>query len=263
VTHPFFRAARPLVFAHRGGAGLAPENTLVAFDQGLASGADGLEIDVHLSRDGVVVVHHDPTVDRTTDRRGDIGAFTVAELERMDAGYRFSRSGLFPFRGQGIGVPTLAAVLARYRETRIIIEMKQDDPALAQATVELVRAADAVERVCLGAFGWRVLRAARALEPAVASGASRIEVRWALWRSRIGWPVRHVAYDGYQVPEISKGRRVVSARFVAHARAAGLPVQVWTVDRVEDARRLLGWQVHALITDRPDVIVPLVADPPG
>jgi glycerophosphoryl diester phosphodiesterase len=256
--HPFFRVARPQAFAHRGGGGLAPENTFAAFDAGLAHGADGIELDVHLSRDGVVVVHHDATVDRTTDRSGAIGDFTAADLERVDAGYQFSRDATFPFRGQGIGVPTLAAVLARYRDTRVIIEMKQDEPALARATVRIVREAGAVDRVCLGAFGWRVLRTARALEPDIASGASKLEVRWALWRSRIGWPIRRAGYHGYQVPEISRGRRVVSPRFVAHAREAGLPVQVWTVDRVEDARRLLGWNVDALITDRPDVIVPLV-----
>lgn len=260
VMHPFFRTTRPLVFAHRGGAGLAPENTLAAFDAGLACGADGLELDVHLSRDGAVVVHHDRTLDRTTDRTGALGNLTAEELARVDAGFRFTRSGAFPFRGQGIGVPTLAAVLARYPDTKIIVEMKQDDDALAAATIEVIRAAGAVDRVCLGAFGARVLRAARALEPAVASSASRQEVRWALWRSRLGWPVRRPAYHGYQVPEVSRGRRVVSARFVAHAHAADLPVQVWTVNRTEDAERLLGWRVHALITDRPDLIVPVARD---
>lgn len=258
VIHPFFRSGRPLVFAHRGGAGLAPENTLTAFDTGLAQGADGLELDVHLSRDGVVVVHHDPTLDRTTDHTGGIGRLTAAELARVDAGFRFSRDGAYPFRGQGIGVSTLTAVLARYRNTRIIVEMKQDEAALARATLAVIREADAVDRVCLGAFGSRVLGAARALEPAIASGASRLEVRWALWRSRAGWPVRRPRYHAYQVPEISRGRRVVTARFVAHARAADLPVLVWTVDHAEDATRLLGWDVSALITDRPDLIVPVV-----
>jgi glycerophosphoryl diester phosphodiesterase len=254
-----------LAFAHRGGAGVAPENTLAAFDAGLALGADGLEIDVRLSRDGVVVVHHDPTLDRTTDHIGDVGRFTASELDRVDAGYRFLRNGAHPFRGQGIGVPRLATVLARYRDTRVIVEMKENDAELARATVEVVRAADAVDRVCFGAFGWRVLRAARTLAPTVPSSASRVEVRWALYRSRWRCPVRHAAYHVYQVPEISRdGHRVVSPRFVADARDAGLPVQVWTVDRPDDADRLMGWGVSALITDRPDVIVPLVnARPAG
>src|SRR5262245_59392185 len=105
MRHPFFAASRPLVFAHRGGSALAPENTIAAFDNGLALGADGLELDVHLSRDGEVVVHHDATLDRTTTLTGPIAARTVDELGR-------------------VGVPTLAEVLARYRDTRLIVELK-------------------------------------------------------------------------------------------------------------------------------------------
>jgi glycerophosphoryl diester phosphodiesterase len=257
--HPFFRASGPLAFAHRGGARLAPENTIEAFDAGMRHGADGLELDVHLSRDGRVVVHHDTTLDRTTDRQGPIGRFTADELERVDAGYHFAADGSRPFRGQGIGIPTLDVVLARYRDTRIIIEMKQDEPQLAQATVEAVRTAGAADRVCLSSFGGRVLRTARELAPGIASGASRLEVRLALYRSRLRWPVRRPRYAGYQVPEISRGgHRVVSPRFVRHAHLASLPVQVWTIDGADDAERLLAWGVDALITDRPDVIVPIV-----
>src|SRR3954471_12466315 len=100
ATHSFFDSPRPLVFAHRGGAALAPENTIAAFDNGLALGADGLELDVHLSRDGVVVVHHDRTLDRTTTLRGPIADRTADELARAR-------------------VPALAEVLARYRDTRV------------------------------------------------------------------------------------------------------------------------------------------------
>ena len=240
MLHAFFASERPLVFAHRGGSALAPENTIAAFDNGLALGADGLELDVHLSRDGVVVVHHDRALDRTTTLRGPIVARTADELARA-------------------GVPTLADVLGRYRDPRVIIELKVNHPELAHAVVDVVRRADAVERVCLGSFGLRVLRAARAIEPAIASSGAREEVRWALYRSWCRWPVRQVAYQGYQVPEWSGSTRVVSPRFVADAHAAGLGVQVWTVDDEADARRLLACGVDALITDRPDVIVPLVA----
>jgi glycerophosphoryl diester phosphodiesterase len=255
--HPFFTARRPFVFAHRGGSGLAPENTVAAFDNGLALGAGGLELDVHLSRDGTVVVHHDRTLDRTTNLTGAIGARTADELARADAGYRFRRGDAFPFRGQGLGVPTLAAVLARYRDVPVIGELKENSPELARAVVAAVRAAGAVDRVCLGSFGLRVLREARRLEPALATSASREEVRWALYRSWVRWPVSRVAYGGYQVPEWAGRTRVVSPRFVEMAHRAGLGVQVWTVDGEDEARRLLGWGVDALITDRPDVIVPV------
>ena len=241
MRHPFFVSARPLVFAHRGGSALAPENTIAAFDNGLALGADGLELDVHLSRDGRVVVHHDRTLDRTTTLRGLIAERSRDELARAD-------------------VPTLADVLARYRDARIIIELKVNRPELALAVVDVVRRADAVERVCLGSFGSRVLRAVRAIEPAIATSAAREEVRWALYRSWCRWPVSHVGYGGYQVPESAGRTRVVSRWFVEGAHRAGLGVQVWTVDVEQDARRLLGWGVDALITDRPDVIVPIVAN---
>ena len=239
MRHAFFSSPRPLVFAHRGGSALAPENTIAAFDNGLALGADGLELDVHLSRDGVVVVHHDRLLDRTTALRGPIAAREAEELRRAD-------------------VPTLAEVLARYRDRRIIIELKVNTPELASATIDVVRQACAVERVCLGSFGLRVLRAARAIEPAIATSGGREEVRWALYRSWVRWPVSTVAYAGYQVPEWSGSTRVVSARFVEYAHDAGMAVQVWTVDTEEQARRLLAMDVDALITDRPDVVVPLV-----
>src|SRR4029453_7497065 len=111
---PFF-SARPQIFARRGGCDLGPENTIAAFDVGMSTGADGLELDVHLSADGLVVVHHDKTLDRTTNASGPIAARPARELERVDAGYWFKRGEAYPFRGQGIGVPTLRAVLARYR----------------------------------------------------------------------------------------------------------------------------------------------------
>src|SRR5262249_24275390 len=98
-----FFSDRPQVFAHRGGCDLGPENTIAAFDAGMAAGADGLELDVHLSADGHVVVHHDATLDRTTDASGPVRSKTAAELARVDAGYRFSKNGQFPFRGKGIG----------------------------------------------------------------------------------------------------------------------------------------------------------------
>ena len=240
MRHAFFESPRPLVFAHRGGSALAPENTIAAFDNGLALGADGLELDVHLSRDGVVVVHHDRVLDRTTTLRGPIAERDSDELRRA-------------------AVPALAEVLARYPDRRLVVELKVNSAALAAATIDAVRRADAVDRVCLGSFGLRAMRAARAIEPAIATSGALEEVRWALYRSWCRWPVTRVSYSGYQIPELSGTTRVVSPRFVEYAHDAGLGVQVWTVDTAEAARRLLGWGVDALITDRPDVIVPLVA----
>ena len=111
--HPALASTRPLVFAHRGGSALAPENTMAAFDRGMAAGADGLELDVHLSRDGVVVVHHDRLLDRTTRGTGPLRDRTAAELASLN-------------------VPALREVLARHSSARIIVELKEPTPELAR-----------------------------------------------------------------------------------------------------------------------------------
>ena len=237
---PFFRDDRPLVFAHRGGCALGPENTLVAFDRGLAAGADGLELDVHLSADGVVVVHHDDTLDRTTTGSGPIARQTAVELARLDA-------------GDANGVPALRDVLRRYPDVPIIIEMKVDSAARGEALAREIRDAGAADRVCAAGFGARSMAAVRAAMPGMASSATHMEVRMALYRSWLGWPARRVPYGGFQVPETAQGHRIVSPRFLRHAHRRGLKVQVWTVDEEADMRRLLGWGVDALITNRPDV----------
>jgi glycerophosphoryl diester phosphodiesterase len=236
----FFSSPRPRVFAHRGGSALAPENTIAAFDNGLACGADGLELDVRRSSDGVVMVLHDATLDRITTLRGAMVDRSSDELVAA-------------------GVPRLTDVLARYPDTPIIVELKLNEPTFARDVVDVVRSNSAVDRVCLGSFGTRVLRTVRTLEPRIATSASREEVRWSLYRSWLRWPRSHADFGGYQVPERAGSTRVVSPRFVTDAHRAGLGVQVWTIDAEADARRLLAWGVDALITDRPDRIVPLVA----
>jgi glycerophosphoryl diester phosphodiesterase len=212
---------------------------MAAFANGLSLGADGLELDVQLSKDGVVVVHHDTTVDRTTPGTGAVAALSQRELGRLD-------------------VPALEDVLREFADARVIVEMKVNARELASAVVDVVRRANAVERVCLGAFGQRALNAARALEPAIATSAAREEVRWALYRSWVRRASHGAPYAGFQVPECAGSTRIVSRRFVEMAHRAGLAVQVWTVDDEANANRLLSWGVDALITDRPDVIVPLV-----
>jgi glycerophosphoryl diester phosphodiesterase len=244
------------VFAHRGGCALGPENTIAAFDRGLAAGADGLELDIRLSADGIAVVCHDETLERTTDASGPVAARTAIELAAVDAGYRFvDESGRHPFRGQGVGIPTLREVFARYPDVPIIVEMKPDSEHMGRALAAEVVAAGAVDRVCAAGYGSSSLAAARAALPAMASSASRMEVRMALYRSWAGWPAKRTPYGGFQVPEHAGSLRVVSQRFIRHAHRAGLEVQLWTIDQIADMQRLLGWGADALISNRPDLAV--------
>lgn len=249
---------RPQVYAHRGGAGLAPENTIAAFDNGLALGADGLELDVQLSRDGVPVVIHDPTLDRTTDADGPVSDRTAEELASLDAGYRYVRDGLFPFRGRGFGVPALRDVLARYPSTPLIVELKGSDARLAQAVVDDLHAAGVPGHVTVGSFSQGALDAVRAYDPSIRTGADMDEIRNELEADVFGKRRSRLLFHSYQVPEVYAGVRVVSPEFVARSHAAGATVIVWIVNLEADIRRLLDWGVDGVITDRPDVAVPTV-----
>jgi glycerophosphoryl diester phosphodiesterase len=239
--HPALASPRPLVFAHRGGTKLGPENTIPAFDRGLAAGADGLELDVQLSRDGIVIVHHDRLLGRTNRGAGPVRDRTAEELAAFD-------------------VPTLGAVLERYPHAKIIVELKEPVAGLGRAVIEDVRRARARERVCLGSFSVRALKAVRRTEPEMATSAGKMEVRLALYRSWIGLSPGRVPYQAFQVPEKSGATRVVSPRFVRLAHKAGLVVQVWTVDEPDDIRRLLEWGVDGIISDRPDIAAQIVGD---
>ena len=234
----------PLVYAHRGGAALRPENTIEAFDHGLDCGADGLEFDVHLSRDEVVVVHHDPTLDRTTSGSGRIVDHTAAELADLR-------------------VPTLSEVLTRYPGIPIIVEIKVDGGALVQRVIDELRRHQAVERAAVGSFYSHPLEQVRKQEPRLRTGASKEETRWALYRSWVRWPMGHVPYQEFQVPERSGLTKIISPAFVEYAHRAKLPVKVWTVNEADDMHRLLDWGVDALITDRPDIAARVVAERRG
>ncbi|MEO5897695.1 MAG: glycerophosphodiester phosphodiesterase family protein [Vicinamibacterales bacterium] len=228
-----------LVYAHRGGAALRPENSIAAFDHGVALGADGLEFDVHLSSDGVVVVHHDTTLERTTQGRGRVANHTASELA-------------------GLGVPLFTEVLDRYRGTSFIVELKVDSIHLVRQVIYDLRAAGAIERAALGCFHSAPLETARKLEPALSTGSSAQETRRAVYRSWIRWPLGTVGYREFQVPERSGMTSIVTPRFIAQAHQAGLSVKVWTVNDPADMRRLVEWGVDGLITDRPDLAVPIV-----
>jgi glycerophosphoryl diester phosphodiesterase len=250
-----FPPSARLIFAHRGGAKLGPENTLAAFERGLATGADGVECDVHLSRDGVPVIIHDATLDRTTNVAGPVSACTAAELAKVDAGFHFKRDGEFPFRGLGIGVPPLDALL-RQHDTQAIIELKQSSVALARAVIAVVRAARAVDRVCIGSFHRLALETIRAEAPEIATSASEPEARWTLYRSWTGLPpMTRKPYCSFQVPERAGRLRVVSPAFIRQAHAEGATIQVWVIDDPHDIKRLFAWGVDGVISDRPDLAI--------
>ena len=246
---------RVVAIAHRGGSALRPENTILAFDHAASLGVDGLECDVQLSRDGEVVVIHDPTVQRTTDGTGAVKDFTADELARLDAGAQFGADRRWPYRGHGIGIPTFRSVLKRYRELPLVVEVKSDQPEVADRALALIREADAEDRVILAGFSHTVVAHVRRVAPHIPTSGSRPEVQSALLRSWLWMKPRLTGYRLLQVPFRFRGRQVLTRGYVRAARRAGIPVHSWIVDRPEDLQAMIDWGVTGLISDRPDLAV--------
>jgi glycerophosphoryl diester phosphodiesterase len=259
LRRPYVVHDGPLFFAHRGGASLAPENTLVAFERGLACGADALELDIQTTSEGEIVVIHDPTVDRTTNGTGPVAAYTLDELRCLDAGYHFSPGGgqTYPYRGQGIAIPTMREVFEHFPHTRINIDLKESSPAREQRLWGLIQEYQAYDRVLVasGDFHQPIVRFRQLAAGRVATSASAPEVRtFVLATAARATRWLRPAYDALQVPEIHRGIRVVSRAMVEAAHRLGLDVHVWTVDTRSDMERLLALGVNGLITDRPDIL---------
>jgi glycerophosphoryl diester phosphodiesterase len=241
---------RVVAIAHRGGSALRPENTLLAFDHAVSLGVDGLECDVQLSRDGEVVVIHDPTVHRTTDGLGAVKDLTADELARLDAAAQFGA-----YRGQGVAIPTLRSVLKRYAEMPLVVEIKSDQAAVADRVLQVIREADAEDRVIIAGFSHIVLAHVRRVAPHIHTSGSRPEVQAALVRSWLWMKPRLSGYRVLQVPFRFRGRQVLTRAYVRAARRAGIPVHSWIVDLPEDLRAMIDWGVTGLISDRPDLAV--------
>jgi len=250
--HPFM-AGRPLLFAHRGGAKLAPENTIEAFSHAFhVWGADVLEMDVRRTKDGALVVIHDPTVDRTTDGSGAVAEMTFAEVHALDAGYRFvDPEGRTSFRGKGVRVPLFDEVLRRLPGARLNVDAKS--PGSTAPLIDAVRAAGAEHRVLLAS----ILEDGRAVRFGYngPTSATRRQLRLFHYLHRLPWGAGYTpSTDALQVPYEWEGTRVTTPRLIREAHRRNLPVHVWTVDDPGLMRTLIEWGVDGIQTDRPDVL---------
>lgn len=255
--HPYFDRPTPHLFGHRGASGELPENTLPAFARALEHGVPYLEMDCHATRDGEIVVLHDAELERTTNGEGVVSEYSYVELERLDAGHRFSLDGReFPFRGAGIRVPRLAEVLAAYPEAHINLEVKQADPPIAEEVVRLVRRARAERRLLLAGADEPVLARLRALDPGTALGSSTADVIEFVQAS-VGGGLATFAPRGHalQIPPDAFGRPLVTRELVDAAHVLGLFVHVWTINESDEMQRLLALGVDGLMSDFPGRLV--------
>jgi glycerophosphoryl diester phosphodiesterase len=246
--------ASPVNIAHRGGKYIAPENTLIGFQEGLLrAGVDVLEFDVHLTADGHLVVIHDDEVDRTTDGTGLVREMTLQEIKQLDAGYEFTDDDgkTYPYRDLGITVPTLEEVYQAFPKTPVNIEIKEDQSGIEQALWQAIKEAKAEERTLVVSGKMSVISRFREVSAGqVATGSSiREMVAFLLWSHLYpNWSL-HSSYDALQVP-----KEIVTAGFVQAAQQSDLRVDAWTVNTEQGMRRLLGYGVDGIMTDRPDVL---------
>jgi glycerophosphoryl diester phosphodiesterase len=244
--------ARPVI-AHRGNSAHAPEDTLESLRQGMALGADGIEFDVRLTRDGHAVVIHDPTVDRTTNGTGDVSSHTLAELRTLDFGYRFTRDNgrTHPWRGQGITVSTLDEVIEEFAGTPMIIEIKT---ATASAETRRLIERHGIEKHCLvGSFD------NRAIVPFIGSGiahsAARGDVIRLYLRALVPGGPRQLPYEALCIPPIFNGLPLPVLRFARMGRSVGVRTHIWTVDDPAEALRLWDGGVNGIISNDPGRIL--------
>lgn len=271
---------------HRGARGLFPENTLEGFVAAAALGVAAFELDVGMTADGVVVVHHDLALnpDLTRDASGDwldmpgplIRTLTLDELQRYDVGRLRPGSPTslqFPHQrpNDGARIPTLAAVLAALPNARFTIEVKTD-PArptetvspimLADAVLSVVDAARAAPRILIESFDWRVPRHVRRVQPDIRLAwlTPPVTISLPAWEVVTGASMAaSVATEGG--PVWAPNHLTLTQSHLREAHALGLSVLPWTVNRPEDIQRLIAWGVDGLISDRPDLALGVLANP--
>jgi len=241
------------LIGHRGARGVAPENTLPALEHGIGVGADAIELDVHRTRDGVIVVIHDPTLERTTDGEGSVADHTLAELKELDAGFHFTPDDgrTYPFRGRSVRIPTIDEAFETIGDLPVIVEVKSVHAGVALAG--WLRGRPEAERIALGGFERRFVEPAAELVRW--RSPTEEELRRFVLAGKIGLGLHFAPNaDALMVPEKHKGIRVVSRGLIRRCHSLGIGVYVWTVNRPGDMRRLLEWGVDGLISDYPAIL---------
>ncbi|HEX3461259.1 MAG TPA: glycerophosphodiester phosphodiesterase [Acidimicrobiales bacterium] len=268
---------RVIAYAHQGGAWEAPSSTLHAIEAALAAGATGIELDVHATSDGHLVVSHDPTVDRTTNGSGNFADLTLAEVRELDNAYWWAPGadvspgldpGSYPFRGRApgdrnFGVATLEEVLEEFPGVVLNLDIKQTAPEVVPYEEKL---ADVLQRygrgddVIVASFLDRATDAFSTFAPDIPTSAGTAAVAAFFQAVKAGEdpaPMHHVAL---QVPATHAGMTLVDQSFVDAAHRLGLAVHVWTIEEETEMRRLCDLGVDGIITDVPTVLVRVLDD---
>ncbi len=260
---------RPLLIAHQGGELLAPTNTMAAFAVADAIGVDFLDIDVHMTRDGYLVGIHDSTVDRTTDGHGRVDAFTLAELQKLDAGYRFRDwQGKYSYRGKGVRIPALEEVFSTYGEKYYLhFEIKDVYPRGGPSRIEeklweLIRRYRMERRVIVASFQQAIVDRFYQLSGGqVVMGAGRAEVTQFVLTHTLRLTGLHRRRSHVlEIPVRSSGFNLKDRRLIDSIHRLGMEVYYWTIDDVPTMKELITLGADGLFTNRPDVLKEVIRE---
>jgi glycerophosphoryl diester phosphodiesterase len=250
------------LIAHRGFSGMYPENTMLSFEKADELPIDALELDIHASKDGKLVVIHDSTLDRTTNMSGRLVDYSAEALRGADAGYHFdpSNNKTFPFRGQGIRIPFLEELFQRFPHRKFVVEIKQTMPAIEELLVALIRKYHMEEKVIIASEHNEPLARIRTMDPVLATNLSAIEARtfYTLFRMKLSAFYKSSG-DALQIPDMYKGEKVVTAGLVKAVHKKGLILHIWTVNDPQEMKQLIDYGVDGIITDYPDRLVEVIS----
>lgn len=249
------------VIAHRGGSMESPENTLFAFENAVTiSPKVILEMDVYFTKDKQIVVHHDSTLDRTTNAAGPLRNKTLEELKALDAAYNFKdAAGNFPLRGKGIQIPTIIEVFDKYPDTRMIIEVKPKDIELAKDLYDIAKKYNRLDKTIFASEHGGIVKYLRSLDENILTNAAEDDVlRSIMLLSLHLESFDSMKADVYCIPEKESGIQVYSPQLLAELHKRHKKAYIWTINETDDMKRLIKEKVDGIITDRPKALSSLL-----
>ena len=262
-AHPFFENFNqtPIVFAHQGGNQISPGNTLFAFEKATTLGVDILEMDAHITKDGVLVIIHDEDVDRTTNGSGLVEKMTLAEIKELDAGYWWTNDDgeTYPYRGQGITIPALEEIFQAFPDYPVNIEIKKTEGSIAQPLCEIIRKYDMQNKTLIASFHDERMAEFREICPEIATAAGKNETtKFVILNYLFMGSLYSPAEFAFQVPESNSGILVVRPGFIRGAHQRNLQVHIWTPNTHEELQKFIDMGVDGIMTDRPDILMELL-----
>jgi len=234
-----FSADRLMVIGHRGGSELGPENTMLAFSRAAEAGADMLELDLHLSLDGTLVINHDAMVDRTSDGTGAISRMGINELKQLDL-------------GEGQHIVTLEELFQAFPQMYFNVELKSDQLIASETACRVIHNNGMQRNVLVASFHHHILEHFRTTCAGVTTSLSEKEVRWFIYLSKIGLEnLLPIHGSALQVPMTAEGWEIITTDLVSKAHARGLAVHAWTINDPLQMQKVKLLGVDGLITDYP------------